>query len=279
MKSELTSEESKTIRRIKGNRVILGLIITILAVAVFADALFLADAFKHDGGSADIPEWLLIPFVFGVAALGILIGLIFYAGGRLKDRELADFVRISINELKTAGALSGHAERKIYMDLANSLISKPREEVMNGLVENGWHRVRADFMTKLVESLIVKCEWNIRYQEKAIDFSGTLKKMGWGDGEIESLLSPVIEVINTSGGRVTSAGIAMSIGRNILWIVVILAVATAAIWLLTHGEGVDAGKKSDFLQFIVVAVPALLGLGFNIAKIVQTLSKKPERKG
>jgi hypothetical protein len=273
MKSTLTTEESRAIGKLKYNRVVLSLIIAILTIAVISDAVFLVDNFKG-GGSADTPEWLVIPVIFGIAALGILIGLSFYIGGRLKDKELVVFASISMRELKSNGEISANAEKKIFADLAKELFDKPCSDVVTGLVSDGWDRSRAYFYAKLVESLIIKCEWNISYQEQAQDFSGFLKKMGWSEAEIEHLVSPVINMIKTSGGRLTRAGIATSIGRNILWIVVILVVAVAAGWLLIYSDSLDLGKKYDYLKFIVLAVPALFGLGFNIAGIVKSLRKK-----
>ncbi|HDS29752.1 MAG TPA: hypothetical protein ENN67_01785 [Firmicutes bacterium] len=87
MKPELTVEERRSIGKIRANRIALTVILWILIFAFIADALFLASEFSESGVGSDVPEWIIIPFAFGVASFGFILGLIFHLNGKLKDKE------------------------------------------------------------------------------------------------------------------------------------------------------------------------------------------------
>ena len=275
MESGLTREERAAIRRINRNRVVLSLILTILIIAVVADAILIASEFDPD----DLPEWLIFPITLGIGAVAAAIGLIVYMGGRLRDKEKAGFVWASIRSLRSANLLSISTEKKIFRDLAGDLIRKPGVEVADALVVDGWPRARAEYFTMIVEALIAKSEWNIGYEDQVADFSQFLGRIGWGAEDIEALVQPVIKEIKTSGGRLLKGRMAASVGKNILWIVIILVIALGALWLLVNDKGLPISKKYEYLKFIILAVPTVVGLGINIAAIIRKLGRKPTDSG
>ena len=274
MKFKLTRDELRAVGRIRRNRAFLGLMLLILTAVIIVDAALVIEQIRDAGGSSDIPEWLIIPFMIGFAAIAALIGLSTYMAGKLRDKEKAAFVRISLENMKPKSAAS---ITKIFRKIARELIHAPKEKAIANLVNDGWPLLRAKYFAELVESLIVKCEWNINCETQAGDFKDFLRKQRWDEREIESLVDPVVEVVRDSGGRITGVGIASSIARNIIWIGIILVLSIAAGWFLINDKSLNLPKQYDYLKFIVMAIFTVIGLGFNITAIIRKLRKEPDR--
>ncbi len=275
MTTELTREESGAIGRIRRNRMGLSAILVMLWLVLIAISLSLGSVLSSIGSESQPPEWVIIPIILIFSLLGIIIGLSYHLTGKLKVKEKAWFVRASVDVLKAGSAVKEGSEKKIFSDIARDLISRPKSEVVRALVTDGWPHVRAQYYTALVESLLMKCEWNINDEGEAADFRQLLINSRWSDHDADTLVGPVLEIIKDSGGRQTRASVSRSIIKNIAWIVIILIIAPTAGWLLVSDEGLDMSTKYDFLELLVLAVPAMLGLGFNIAAIFSKLRKRP----
>ena len=271
MKSGLTLEERAAIRSSNATFAMLGLALAVLIVISIAAVLVIASKFDPD----DLPEWLIFPFGIGIASITGGIVLSSHMRGRFRVREKARFVRASVNSLRSAGFLTSRTEHRIYKKLAEDLIRVPRREIERRLVAEGWPRTRAVNYTGLMEALIARCEWNISSEDEAAEFKAFLAQTGWIEEEIARLLEPVINEIKASGGRLLKGRMAASVGRNILWIVIILVIASGALWLLINDKGLPISKKYEYLKFIILAVPTVVGLGINIAAIIRKLGRKP----
>jgi hypothetical protein len=271
MNSPLTREEKSAIRRGKTTFAMLSLALAVLIVISIATVLVIASEFDPD----NLPEWLIFPFGIGIASITGGIVLSSHMRGRFRVREKARFVTASVNSLRSAGFLTSRAEHRIYKKLAEDLIRFPQREIERRLVAEGWPRARAVNYTGLMGALIARCEWNISSEEEAAEFMAFLSQTGWSDEDIARFIEPVIVEIKASGGRLMTGGMVASIGRNILWIVIILILASGALWLLAENEGLSVSKKYDYLKFIITAVLAIAGLGINIAAIIRKLGKKP----
>ncbi len=149
------------------------------------------------------------------------------------------------------------------------MINNSSVVVTRGLISDGWHEIRARYLTGLIESLIIKCEWNISYEDQIAGFSQLLKQNNWQDDEVALIISPVQELIKEHGGRLTRSGIARSITRNVLWIITILILAPIMGWMLHTSEVLDNQTKYDFVKFLILVIPALGALIYNLVQIAR----------
>jgi hypothetical protein len=222
----------------------------------------------------DMPEWVLIPFVLGLIAAGTILGIVIYLSGKLKIVEKARFVLTSIHGLLESKSITKRKLANTFNKISSALISNSSTVVSRELISAGWHETRARYLTGLVESLIIKCEWSIDYQNQIAEFSQLLKKNYWQDDEVALMISPVQELINKHGGRLTRSGIARSITRNVIYIIIILILTPIAAYMLFTIEAMDADVKYEIIKFLILVIPALGALIYNLVQIARRRREK-----
>jgi len=218
---------------------------------------------------SDMPEWVTIPFALGLIAAGTIIGIVCYMPGKLKVVEKARFVLTSIRGLLESKSITKRKLANTFNKTAGELINNSSAAVERGLISEGWHETRARYLTGLVESLIIKCGWAVDYEGRIAWFSQLLKQNNWQDDEIAMITSPVQQLIEKHGGRLTRSGVARSITRNVLWIIITLIMAPIAAWMLFTIEDLDNQIKYDFVQYLIAVIPGLGILIYNLVQIAR----------
>ena len=166
----------------------------------------------------------------------------------------------SITKRKLTNALS---------KIASALVNNSSSAVSRELISDGWHETRALYLTGLVESLIIKCEWNIDYENQIAEFSQLLKQNNWQDDEVALMISPVQELIKKHGGRLTRSGITRSITRNVIYIIILLILTPIAGWMLFTFEVLEDDVKYEIIKFLILVIPALGALIYNLVQIAR----------
>ncbi len=261
----LTLSEIRILSHNRLRRLFLTFAIIFLTILVIIDLIFLLGIMRD----SEMPEWVLIPFVLGIIAIGFLIGIASYMSGKLKVVEKARFVLTSIHGLLESKSITKRKLANTFYKIPSALINNSSVAVARGLISDGWHETRARYLTGLIESLIIKCEWNISYEDQIAGFSQLLKQNNWQDDEVALIISPVQELIKEHGGRLTRSGIARSITRNVLWIITILILAPIIGWMLYTSKVLDTQTKYDFVKFLILVIPALGVLIYNLVQIAR----------
>jgi len=262
----LTPREIGILFRNRLRRLFLTFALIVLTIAVIADFIFLLGVMRD----SDMPEWFLIPFTLGIVAMGAIIGIITYMPGKLKVVEKARFVRASIHSLLESKSITQRKLALTFNKVAGELINNSASEVTRGLVSEGWHETRAGYLTGLIESLIIRCEWDIDSEGRLRWFAQLLQKNRWQDDEVDLIISPVQALINKHGGRLTRSGIARSIARNILWIILTLILGSFGAWMLfTLGDQVDLEAKYEIVKFLLLGIPGIGVLVYNLVQIAR----------
>jgi len=216
-----------------------------------------------------MPEWVLIPFVLGIIAMGCIIGIVSYMLGKLKVVEKARFVLTSIHGLLESKTITKRKLANTFNKIPKALINNSSAAVSKSLISDGWHETRAQYLTGLIESLIIKCEWNISCEDQIAGFSQLLKQNNWQDEEVALIISPIQASINEYGGRLTRSGVARSITRNVIWIITILIISPIIGWMLLTNEALDKQIKYDFVKFLILVIPAVGALIYNLVQIAR----------
>jgi len=260
----LTPNEIRVLSANRMRRLFLTFVLFVLIIFVVADLIFLLGVMHED-----MPEWVLIPFVLGLIAAGTVIGIACYLPGKLRRVEKARFVLISIRGLLESKSITERKLVNTFKKTAGSLINNSSTAVASGLVSDGWQKTRAQYLTELIESLIIKCEWNINSEDYIAGFAQMLQKNNWRDNEAAWITAPVQELITAHGGRLTRSGIARSITRNVLWILTILIMAPIMLWMLLTFEVIDNQTKYDFIKFLIFVIPAIGALVYILVQIAR----------
>lgn len=263
-RNALTPSEIKILSRNSLWRVFLTFAVIFMTFFVIIDLIFLLGVMRED-----MPEWVLIPFVLGLIAAGSILGIVIYMSGKLKVIEKARFVLTSILGLLESNSITKRKLANTLNKIASALINNSSAVVSRELISEGWQETRARYLTELVESLIIKCEWSIDSENQIAGFAQLLKKNNWQDDEVALMISPVQELINRHGGRLTRSGIARSITRNVIYIIIILILTPISAWMLFTFEVLEDDVKYEIIKFLILVIPALGALIYNLVQIAR----------